>query len=189
MKLTPRERLWGRLPVRRGGPPFQRGIRKAVVGEYSISQGGRAMRAKSKPSSVLLTALFCGASICAADDASAGNYSVPGTSNPYLSGMPSGSACCFGDSAPAESPVYAGPATAGETFTFTNVTGTVTNARGSEPREPPDGERPVAYEVHRMMADRPRSTTSPATIGCQLTRLSACFLVRAFQRAILRQAC
>jgi PEP-CTERM motif len=98
------------------------------------------MRAKSKPSSVLLTALFCGACICAADDASAGNYSVPGTSNPYLAGMPSGSACCDGDSAPAESPVYAGPATAGETFTFTDVTGRVTNYGGVRPFEPPDGE-------------------------------------------------
>ena len=99
------------------------------------------MRANSNPFSVFLTALFCGGFLCAPDYASAGNYSVPGTSDPFLSGMPSGSTCCFGDSAPAEFPVYAGPATAGESFTFTNVTGSVTNARGGEPREPPDGGR------------------------------------------------
>jgi hypothetical protein len=95
------------------------------------------MRANSNPFSVFLTALFCGGFLCAADDASAGNYSVPGTSNPFLSGMPSGSTCCDGDSAPAESPVYAGPATAGETFTFT-VTGSV-SYEGLTPHNPPDG--------------------------------------------------
>jgi hypothetical protein len=52
--------------------------------------------------------------------------------------MPKGSACCFGDSAPAESPVYAGPVTAGETFTFTNVTGSV-SYNGGTPHTPPDG--------------------------------------------------
>jgi hypothetical protein len=96
------------------------------------------MRARSKPLSVFLTALFCGGFLCAVGEASVGSYSVPGTSNPFLSGMPSGSTCCSGDSAPAEFPVFAGPATAGETFTFTNVTGRVANAPGA-PSEPPDG--------------------------------------------------
>ena len=35
--------------------------------------------------------------------------------------------------------MYAGPASAGETFTFTNVTGTVTNNLGGEPFKGPDG--------------------------------------------------
>ena len=68
---------------------------------------------------------------------------MPGTSNPFLAGMPNGSSCCSGggqgpDVAPAESPVYAGPATAGETFTFTNVTGRI-NIAGGTPNTPPDG--------------------------------------------------
>ena len=73
-----------------------------------------------------------------ADTASAGaTFVVPGTSDPFLAGMPKGSACCFGDSAPAESPVYAGPVTAGETFTFTNVTGRV-NINPGPGNNPPD---------------------------------------------------
>ncbi len=38
----------------------------------------------------------------------AGTLVLPGTSNPFLAGMPSGSTCCDGDSAPTESPVHAG---------------------------------------------------------------------------------
>ena len=65
---------------------------------------------------------------------------VPGTSNPFLAGMPNGSTCCFGDSAPAESPVLVTgisliPNTA---ITFTNVTGSVNNNAGT-PTDPPDG--------------------------------------------------
>jgi hypothetical protein len=72
------------------------------------------------------------------DRASAGTFNVPGTSNPFLAGMPAGSICCAGDSAPAESPVFAGVATAGETFTFTDVTGRI-NIAGGTPNTPPDG--------------------------------------------------
>src|SRR5438876_94162 len=37
--------------------------------------------------------------------AALGNSIVPGSGDPYLAGMPSGTLCCSGDSAPAESPV------------------------------------------------------------------------------------
>jgi hypothetical protein len=80
-----------------------------------------------------------------AAQASAGTmFSVPGTSDPFLAGMPSGSTCCYGDSAPAESPVYAGAVTGGETITFTNVTGSVSYAGGT-PTDPPVGD--VSYLI------------------------------------------
>jgi hypothetical protein len=64
---------------------------------------------------------------------------VPGTSDPYLAGMPNGSTCCSGDTAPAQSPVLVtGIAlTPGTTVTFT-VSGSVDNAGGT-PTLPPDG--------------------------------------------------
>jgi large repetitive protein len=64
---------------------------------------------------------------------------VPGTSDPFLAGMPNGSACCFGDSAPAESPVYAGAVTGGATLTFINVTG-ATGYGPSVPQYGPNGD-------------------------------------------------
>jgi len=86
--------------------------------------------------------LFAGATIALAlgamQTAGAATFSVPGTSDPFLSGMPSGSACCSGDSAPSESPVYAGGVTAGTTLTFTSVTGSVSYGGGT-PNDPPDG--------------------------------------------------
>jgi hypothetical protein len=86
--------------------------------------------------------LALGAALSLVDPASAGTVVVPGTSNPFLAGMPSGSSCCSGgdqgpDVAPAESPVYAGLVTAGETFTFTNVTGRV-NINPGPGNNPPD---------------------------------------------------
>lgn len=65
---------------------------------------------------------------------------VPGTSNPYLSGMPNGSTCCSGDSAPAQSPVLVvglsvTPATS---ITF-SATGSVTFDSTIPPSLPPDG--------------------------------------------------
>lgn len=66
-------------------------------------------------------------------------FTVPGTSDPFLAGMPSGSTCCSGDSAPAESPVYAGAVTGGATLTFTSVSGSVSYA-GGPPSDPPDGD-------------------------------------------------
>ena len=70
--------------------------------------------------------------------------SVPGTANPYLAGMPTGSTCCGGetgpDSVPAQSPtqVTGVPLTAGAGLTF-NVTGSVSNDSGHPPVDPPDG--------------------------------------------------
>ena len=83
--------------------------------------------------------LALGAAMGSVDRASAGaTFDVRGTSNPFFAGMPNGSMCCSGDSAPAESPVYAGSVTAGETFTFTDVTGRI-NIAGGTPNTPPDG--------------------------------------------------
>src|ERR1700677_2334506 len=84
-------------------------------------------------------AITSAAALLMALPASAGTYSVPGTADPFLSGMPSGSTCCSGDVAPADSPVYAGAVTAGSTLTFTSVTGSVSYA-GGVPSDPPDGD-------------------------------------------------
>jgi len=72
--------------------------------------------------------------------ASSTTVTVYGSSNPFLSGMPNGSLCCNGDSAPAESPVLVTgiPLTAGSALTFTNVIGSVSYAGGT-PTDPPDG--------------------------------------------------
>jgi len=65
---------------------------------------------------------------------------VPGTSDPWLAGMPDGSTASLEDSAPAQSPVevlglnYA----AGGVLTF-SVTGSV-NYAGGVPTDPPDGD-------------------------------------------------
>jgi len=69
----------------------------------------------------------------------AATYSVPGTSNPFLAGMPSGSSCCAGDSTPAESPVFAGAVSGGELISFTDVTGGV-SFDGGTPTDGPNGD-------------------------------------------------
>ena len=68
-----------------------------------------------------------------------GGQTVSGTSNPYLAGMPNGSACCIGDTAPAQSPVLVTGVslTAGSALTF-SVSGSVDNAAGT-PTLTPDG--------------------------------------------------
>lgn len=71
---------------------------------------------------------------------------VPGTSDPFLAGMPNGSACCMGDSAAAESPVYAGAVTGGTTVTFTDVTGSVSNDP-SVPRYGPNGNVGLLVDI------------------------------------------
>jgi hypothetical protein len=65
--------------------------------------------------------------------------SVPGSSNPYFSGMPGGTMCCSGDSAPAQSPVEVTglTLTPGSALTFT-VTGSVSHV-GGVATLPPDG--------------------------------------------------
>jgi hypothetical protein len=64
---------------------------------------------------------------------------VPGTSNPFLAGMPNGSTCCSGDTAPAQSPVLVTSiaVTPGSSLNFT-VTGSVDNT-GATPTLTPDG--------------------------------------------------
>jgi hypothetical protein len=69
--------------------------------------------------------------------ASSVTVSVPGTANPFLAGVASGS-CCNGDTVPGESPSSAGAVTVGATLTFTAVTGGVSYAGGS-PTDGPDG--------------------------------------------------
>lgn len=66
---------------------------------------------------------------------------VSGQANPFLAGMPSGSQCCTGDSAPAQSPAQVTPANftlaPGSTLTFT-VTGSINDLPGTA-TFPPDG--------------------------------------------------
>jgi len=64
---------------------------------------------------------------------------TPGTSNPWLAGMPAGSTASGGDTAPAQSPaqVIGLLFGAGDTFTFA-ATGSV-NYGGGTPTDPPDG--------------------------------------------------
>ena len=63
---------------------------------------------------------------------------VPGSANPFLAGMPIGTTCCSGDSAPAQSPVLApGTLTPGTSLTFV-VTGSVDHT-GATPTLSPDG--------------------------------------------------
>ena len=72
----------------------------------------------------LLAGLACGVMMLGmARVASATTFSVPGSSNLWLAGMPNGTGTSYGDSAPNESPILA-PITVspGETFTF-SVTG------------------------------------------------------------------
>jgi hypothetical protein len=75
---------------------------------------------------------------------SASAETVLGSSNPYLAGMPNGSMCCAGDSAPAQSPVLVVSVaiTPGSTVTF-SVTGSVDNT-GAPPTLPPDGGAIIA---------------------------------------------
>jgi RHS repeat-associated protein len=64
---------------------------------------------------------------------------VPGTSDPYLAGMPAGSTASNGDVAPGQSPSFAGFSfDAGDVLTF-NVTGSV-NFGPSPSGDPPDGD-------------------------------------------------
>lgn len=91
-----------------------------------------------------MKAIFVSVAIAAlglvsAGQAGAGTYSVPGASNPFLAGMPGLSTCCSGDSAPAESPIYAGGVTGGMTLSFTGVTGGVSYAGGT-PTDGPNGD-------------------------------------------------
>ncbi len=82
--------------------------------------------------SALVVACF---STCSAQAAS---FAVAGSSDPFLAGQAAGAACCNGDSAPGQSPVYAGAVVGGATYTFTNVTGGA-DYSGGTPSTGPDG--------------------------------------------------
>jgi hypothetical protein len=65
--------------------------------------------------------------------------SVPGTSDPWLAGMPSGSTASSGDIAPAQSPVlYPGAVSGGQVLLF-SVQGSVNNAPGPSGLTPDGG--------------------------------------------------
>jgi hypothetical protein len=86
-----------------------------------------------------LAAVCVSIGCASASAAGAATFNVPGTSDPFLAGQPNGSLCCSGDSAPAESPVYAGGVSGGSTITFTNASGGVSYAGGT-PTDGPGGD-------------------------------------------------
>ena len=98
---------------------------------------GRLLRQMAWVSGIVAAALF-GAPVLA----QVFIPSVPGSANPYLSGMPAASMCCSGDTAPAQSPVQVNglPLTAGSSLTF-SVTGSVEHGGGT-PTLSPDGANP-----------------------------------------------
>ena len=72
---------------------------------------------------------------------------VPGTSNPWLAGMPNGSTASFGDVAPAQSPVLVTgiTLTAGSALSF-SATGLVSNGPG-QPIDGPDGGIVISHLI------------------------------------------
>lgn len=72
------------------------------------------------------------------------SFVVPGMANPYLAGLPAGTAASSGDSAPANSPVLATgfDVSGGASFTF-SVTGQVSLGLGLGPD--PDGAAPINH--------------------------------------------
>ena len=93
----------------------------------------RPATAAPRPSPLSVLSFWCPSCLQAG-----GATPVPGTSNPFLAGMPNGSACCSGDTAPAQSPVFAAfIATPGLSLTF-SVTGSVDHT-GATPTLSPDG--------------------------------------------------
>lgn len=97
--------------------------------------------------------------------------SVPGSSNPYLAGMPNGTTCCSGDSAPAQSPVlFTGALTPGSTLTFT-VTGSVSHL-GGVATLPPDGDAGGVASSPRTMGLRRTAGRSTLSSGSSSTPVS-----------------
>ena len=96
-------------------------------------------RAGERPA-IWTAALVAAILFCSAAYAQSVVVPVPGTSNPYLAGMPNGSLCCSGDAAPAQSPaqVTGLPLTAGATLTF-SATGGVTYDPVFAPNGPDGG--------------------------------------------------
>ncbi len=85
----------------------------------------------------LATLFFLGASVSVASAATfdATGVTIPGTSNPYLSGQPDGTTASSGDVAPDESPVLLSgvPIASGNVIRFPQVSGAVSRGAGSGP--------------------------------------------------------
>ena len=93
-----------------------------------------------------LAVAFAFALAASAATAQVSTVAVPGTSDPWLAGMPPGSTASGGDTAPAQSPVLVpGPVNiaAGGTLTFV-VTGEVSNT-GVLQGLTPDGQAPASH--------------------------------------------
>jgi hypothetical protein len=95
---------------------------------------------------------------------------VPGTANPYLAGQPSGTPCCDGDSAPAESPVLAlSGSLGGDTLTFAATGGA---SYGPGPLAPSADGWPG--DVFNMTADYGTGISGP--MGVQVSGLVGVFI-------------
>jgi hypothetical protein len=102
-------------------------------------------------SKILATCALFALALCAKAD----SYVVPGTSDPYLAGMPNGSTASYGDTAPAESPVLATGlnVTGGAIFTWS-----ATGAVGYEPGDlgpNPNGES--GYVISHLLGTFPNN--------------------------------
>jgi hypothetical protein len=92
------------------------------------------------------------ASLTIGSDAIAVTFTVPGTSNPYLAGLPNGSTAIAGDSAPAQSPVQVTgvPILAGSILNF-STTGSVSFVP-SPSGNSPDGDFNVGRSAENGIA-------------------------------------
>jgi hypothetical protein len=119
--------------------------------------GYAAMRASRN---LRITAVLVTATVGSFAAQSEASIQVPGMANPYLSGQPSGTLCCDGDSAPAESPVLAlSGSLGGDTLTFA-TTGSVSYGPG--PLSPnADG---FTGDVLNMVADYGTGISGPMDV-------------------------
>jgi hypothetical protein len=97
--------------------------------------------------------------------------------NPFLAGMPNGSTCCMGDSAPAESPVLVTGISLipGSTITFTNVTGSVNNS-GFAPTSPPDGDPNMLVTTAPLEGGNQSPNNIAGFISTPISALAGVFL-------------
>jgi hypothetical protein len=106
---------------------------------------------------------------------------VPGTSNPYLAGMPNGAGCCITDSAPGQSPKEVpGGVSGGQVLTFSGVSGTVANGPACAPNDrecstngPDGGAFFVSQQSHQPGTD---SSNGIARMNAPLNALVGVFL-------------
>jgi hypothetical protein len=106
---------------------------------------------------------------------------VPGSANLYLAGMPPGSACCGGtgtppDTAPQQSPVQVGiQLVPGAALTF-SASGSVSNATGVPPTQPPDGGDFIPGGVDGRVDPGTPSANNIAAVNAPLNSLVGVFL-------------